>query len=660
MTERMKATVTIDLDGKRAQREIEIELRFTRIPVTDLVGFESKRVLAVDPNHSRLRIFKVPPKLPLQLREECELRKWTVDPKRKPLLEAPLSGTLTLMRHEPSTKLWRICRGLIAWFINRGLRDGVEYLIQLIIDKIKRRRSTSRATLRELLCSAVRLASRAGDVRLLEYQLKLGTPMLEHEALIGRGLERWEGQEIHAVKRLTYECAANPLTQLQQAAMLRFPGWRPRSREAMLTVDLPFFGQAGVPLLRIFSQTNQPNALVDLASLGLYILRVLLPLHAWTMRLPDRPLPRVANRLPGYVAGLPNPAVTELAMPPCRGAESVRLRLTRYRPADVDPTKAPVMLIHGYSASGTTFVHPTLRDGGLVGALCAKKRDVWVLDLRSSAGMPTAQIPWTFEEMGCQDIPLAVDHVCAQTGKEKIDIVAHCMGAAMLSLGLFPNDSLPKEFDCYRELRQALPNRIRRLVLSQVGPAVVMSPANTARAYIMQWLQHYVNLGPFELTPPPSPSAADMVDRLLSIVPYPREDFWRENPFWPPWKRTRWVGTRHRMDSLYGVTFKLDAMPDNVLDSIDDFFGPMSLKTVAQVILFARFNIVSDSKGNSATYPSRMRNNLKFPVMCLHSTQNGLVDIETRRRLIALLLAAKAKPESIEMPKMGHQDSLIG
>jgi hypothetical protein len=185
-----------------------------------------------------------------------------------------------------------------------------------------------------------------------------------------------------------------------------------------------------------------------------------------------------------------------------------------------------------------------------------------------------------------------------------------------------------------------------------------MTPANTARAYVMQWLKHYINLGAYELRPTETSAGQDMLDRLLAAVPYPRAEFYRENPMFPPWKRTPWVGTRHRMDVLFGMTFKLDAISDAVLDAIDDFFGPISLTSVAQVIHFARDHLVTDCRGDaSMSVPSSVAHGLDRPTLCLHSTENGLASIETRPRLAALLLAAGVPPDSIDRLRLHHRIS---
>ena len=115
-------------------------------------------------------------------------------------------------------------------------------------------------------------------------------------------------------------------------------------------------------------------------------------------------------------------------------------------------------------------------------------------------------------------------------------------------------------------------------------------------------------------------------------------------------------------DALYGITFKLANMEGCVLDAIDDFFGPLSLETVAQVIAFARDGVVSDRSGsgdvcNSENIARRIGH---CRVLCLHAAENGLADIATRSHLMQILEAAKLNGASVRLEGMGHQDSLIG
>lgn len=666
-----------DFDGQRC--EIELQLWSQPVTTAELTTPNGSRRVAFNPLQSRLRLYAPAVAAPDDESTGPAGPASAPPQERRLLLEAPLSGQMDLLHHAPSWVGCRILRAVVAYILNRGLRDFVGRLLDAV-----QARSTGPGLLRALL-AGLRLASWAGDKRLIAYQFKLGQPTAG-SLLQGPGsgrVQAWQGAEIRAVKTLTYNLAASPINQLSIAKVIHSSGAAGLRLTGPLSVDLAHFARVGIPLLRVASQQDQPTALADLATLGLYLGRVLLPLHAWTLRQPDRPNRASASasaaapsphidaenrRLPGVLPtprGSVTPTVVELQM-----AEGALLRLSRY-PAQADAdgrvsAAPPVLMVHGYSASGTTFAHPLLPGGGLAGTLCALGRDVWVLDLRSSAGMPGAQRPWSFEQMGCQDIPLAVDHVLTKTGAQQLDLVAHCMGAAMLSLGLLgdwggqtlPADTPP--FDLYPELRAKLPGRIRRLVLSQVGPVLRMAPSNTARAFVVSWLRQYFKLGRFEFSPRRPSPADDMLDRLLCVVPYPRRDFWRENPFWPPWKKTTWTAARHRMDALYGITFDLVNMDEPVLNAIDDFFGPSNLSTTAQVIAFARTGLVTDRQGRGGFIAAHLDRLKGCELLCLHADRNGLVDYATRGLLFDRLQASGLKGRSLRLAQVGHQDSLIG
>ena len=89
------------------------------------------------------------------------------------------------------------------------------------------------------------------------------------------------------------------------------------------------------------------------------MLRMLLTTHIWSFRLPDAPNGRKPQRLPGRIPGLPEPQINEIEVGTAK--RPARIRLTRY--ARQHPQGNPVVLIHGFSANGTTFAHPALRPG---------------------------------------------------------------------------------------------------------------------------------------------------------------------------------------------------------------------------------------------------------------------------------------------------------
>jgi len=225
--------------------------------------------------------------------------------------------------------------------------------------------------------------------------------------------------------------------------------------------------------------------------------------------------------------------------------------------------------------------------------------------------------------------------------------------------------ALPEPGDSFFRARSELPDWIRKAVMSQIGPTVVMSPANLFRGYVMSYLRYFLPLGDYQFRVTGKPGIKDqLIDRLLATLPYPEEEFDVENPVWPC-RRTAFVGTRHRMDALYGRDFNL-ANPDGsprlaqeTLEYIDDLFGPLSIDTVSQAIHFARTNMITNYAGRNI-YVLRGNLNMrwKFPTMSIHGKENGLADIATLTRLKSLFAGLNFQTEAFE--GFGHQDSLIG
>jgi pimeloyl-ACP methyl ester carboxylesterase len=299
-----------------------------------------------------------------------------------------------------------------------------------------------------------------------------------------------------------------------------------------LRLNKRYLARQQTPLLRIVDQQDGIAALTDMLAFILYAVRVILQTHALSFRRPDAPLIRIPQRLPGKAPGLPEPQIEWLTAdhntePPAR------IRLTRYNGAAAQPKVAtvtrPVLLIHGYSASGTTFAHPAV-PGNLAQTLCEAGRDVWILDMRCSAGLPTATSDWAFEAMANQDIPIAIEHVSAVHTKgdaapARVDVVAHCMGAAMFSMAMLA--------DGPRHAR--LPQKVGRVVFSQVAPVMMLSRTNVLAAYIMRYARRFVSMREYTFSPQgESTLAGQLFDRALAAMSMPRHEFRRENPFFPP------------------------------------------------------------------------------------------------------------------------------
>lgn len=631
------------LAGPAGRYWIELTLRFRDEPVSHLASHATRR-LDVAPGDSSIRVYDGrDARTRLLLLKEAERDDAA-------LFKAPLSGTLTIA--DPALGLMNVVhmvRAGVAWFGNRGLREIADW----------QSGAAPNVTWRRFPHSAMR----AGQQRRFTYALTTGTP--EKDAPADAGLAIPPGTALHATKCITYGRRSNPWRQLTELHLDTFPGVAGRP---VLKLDGRFLAGRGVPLMRIRQQQNQVAGLVDMASLGLAWLRMLASIHLWSFRAPDTPTPRRPNRLPGPIATLPPPQRKWLA--PDDHAPRVKALLTRYpQPGSGKP---PIVLIHGYSASGNTFTHRAI-PRPLARHLWEDGRDVWVLDLRTSAGLKTALRPWHFEDAALADIPVALAHVREATG-QPADVFAHCIGGVMLSMGLLADEETLERLERVdikphgqrpqrrrRELA-ALPGNIRRIVLSQKGPLVVYSDENVLRAYFLRLLRRLLLPDGYQFRAPRRQGVtANLMDRVLSTMAYPDDEFDRENPFsWS--RRARWAGFRHRMDALYARDFSLRNIREETLEAIEDLFGPLNLDTVAQGIHFARKNAITDAGGLPFT-ANRAALAARWPragTLSIHGEENGLTDVKSLEMLKASMDYAGIRFEARSIPGHGHQDCLIG
>jgi choline dehydrogenase-like flavoprotein/pimeloyl-ACP methyl ester carboxylesterase len=658
IVERMRGAARLkDRNGVPVDCKIELTFQFRPVPLAQLAPPGAPMRVAA----GELRIFK-----------ESDWSRWNRDgePQGKSGIvqyQGPVSGELRLLHREASTSRARQCRSLRAWLRNRGLRDIWQWLADPRQRDVSGGLAGALKAAWKMFCATCAVASHAGEVRRLEYELQI-----DPNPAIDTGLFAIEpGQPIRGAKRLTYARRSNPWRQLMEMTLREFPVLSETSAlQPILELDLRYLAQQQVPLLRIVEQQDQPAAIADLASFLAYFARLLVSVHSWSFRGPDAPEPREPQRLPGLVkaprvlrlfkCGLPDPEVEEIDVDRLPGGQPVRVRLTRYRWNR--KASHPVVMIHGYSASGTTFAHHAVRPN-LAEHFCRRNRDVWILDLRTSSGMPTARHPWAFEDAGLADIPAAFDFIHRETG-EKLYVVAHCMGSVMFSMAVLKP---PEPGDPYFRERSELPQRVEKAVLSQIGPVVVMSPANILRAYVLGYARHYLPLADYDFRVKPDPGLVDqLIDRLLATLPYPEHEFDVENPLWPC-RRTPFVGTRHRMDALYGRDFSLAArngtplIGRRALEYIDDLFGPLSIETVSQGIHLARMQVITTRAGHNEF---ALRENMKrwsFPTLSIHGEENGLADVATLDLLEKLF--AQDEPSRFrkkKIPGFGHQDCLIG
>lgn len=640
------------LAGPVGEHWVELTLSFRQVRIARLATQDSVR-LQLKPDESHIRVYargqdaRGQPASWREVRSRLLLLK-EYERDLQAVLRAPLSGRLTV--HEPALGWMNVVhmgRSMVDWWRNRGLREFADWWEGRGPDVGWTRFPHS--------------AMRAGQQRRFDYGLVVGAP-----TQVAPGAPALaQGARLRGEKCITYGHRSNPWRQLTEMTLRGMPGV---AGKPVLKLDGRFLAGQGFPLMRITRQQNQVQALADFAALGLSWGRMLASTHLWSFRAPDAPPPHRPRRLPGVVPGLPPPRRTWLRVD--HGDPGVQALLTHYPQPGSD--KPPIVLIHGYSASGNTYTHDAI-PRPMARHLWEDGRDVWVLDLRTSAGLRTALRPWHFEDVALADIPLALEHVSQATGRSA-DVFAHCIGAVMLSMGLLadedtlerlrhvdvkPGTRVPQRHD--RQVGQ-LRERIRRVVLSQKGPLLVYSDDNVLRAYFMRLLRRVLLPDGYQFRAHAGQGVAgNVLDRVLSTLVYPDDEYDRENPYaWS--RRAPWAGFRHRMDALYARDFSLRNIEDRTLDALEDLFGPLNLDTVSQAIHFARKNAITDGSGLPFT-ANRAALAARWPrggTLSIHGEENGLADIKSLEVLQSAMRFAGVPYESALVPEHGHQDCLIG
>jgi alpha/beta hydrolase fold len=93
---------------------------------------------------------------------------------------------------------------------------------------------------------------------------------------------------------------------------------------------------------------------------------------------------------------------------------------------DVAPERGPVLLLHGTGVRANLFYGPPERRG-FVHALVDAGYDVWASNWRASMDLPPH--PYTLDQAAVYDHPAAIKAILADTGRERLKVVAHCQGS---------------------------------------------------------------------------------------------------------------------------------------------------------------------------------------------------------------------------------------
>jgi pimeloyl-ACP methyl ester carboxylesterase len=132
-----------------------------------------------------------------------------------------------------------------------------------------------------------------------------------------------------------------------------------------------------------------------------------------------------------------SPAVHDERVVPFTARDGLACNLVHVR-GQREPTKGPVLLVHGAGVRGNIFRAPV--DRTLVDALVDAGYDVWLENWRASIDLPPNE--WTLDQAAACDHPAAVEKVVAETGADEVKAVIHCQGSTSFMMsavaGLVP------------------------------------------------------------------------------------------------------------------------------------------------------------------------------------------------------------------------------
>jgi cholesterol oxidase len=449
------------------------------------------------------------------------------------------------------------------------------------------------------------------------------------------------GQRLDARKsfRPGAKASVSVLRQLSQAE-LRLDGLS----VGRLLLDEGDLAQRGEPLLSLRRQSSAPDALADAIVGGLYVARRAAPrlVQSYLSRaMRSAPRPEgLAKRFPGAVGTL---------KPEVHFVGTSGARLSRYRPSDGTNAKAsqvPLLLLHGMGASGSSYtLEGDAQHTSYVRHALKTRRDVWVLDLRSSIGnefgrLSAESAQWTAELIATQDIPAAINKVLEEARQHKLDVFGHCMGGLMMWMALLSDPALGK--------------KIHAAVFSQTTPWLVPTAFNRLRGFLATYLLRYLRIEEVGTTPefaldvstggpdhknaalrwnhdPAAQQANRWVDMLLAEFPYDDDDLAQQAAINASVDRNDAIdwAVRRRADGIFGQLFHLQNVSAGTLRQLDAMLGWVKMNMLAQAIHFARERVLTDAQGRNLWLDDdNLRACLPFPLLIVHGRRNRVFEWE--------------------------------
>jgi cholesterol oxidase len=608
----------------------------------------------------------------------------------------PVRGSVKFARRVSSEPWQRRLRAINAMLMNGYLYSQLKELL------FSKRFSGYEARFKEVADLAWRLISVIGEIREYHYEMIVtrnfyvhpdGRPCKDNDAEQApektlensRVLLFAKGDRLIGKKAFFFGFKANPWVQFTTLELfLQRVGSESRLHIGALRSDLSYFANFNSFLIKVFQQGDVTTSFAHVGSLLLFFGRAIASAHLLTFktqRYVERALKEFSPKAsrPGEVEGARRNNLHTLK------GDLRHVRLTHYwadkKPSDQsDEAQAAhqksVLFIHGFGASSNTFTESSRNKKSAVSHMIASGLDVWLVDLRTSNASRLRRRFFSFDEIGDTDIVQAVDYIqdwkrqhktSLNVEEQKIAVVAHCIGVAMLSNAL---------------LNGRLKQRIARLVLTQVGFVVELTAYNHARNALLAGIRQFVGnayfdtrvwpkearnaLGTKGATPALSePAASPPLDWLLSSFVY-RSNEWLTLSSW--WRQPSWLAQYNRMSALYAPLMTLNNMHRATLERLHLLIAGVNIKGYSQTLFYSLVRRLTNRHGEVLLSVDAIAKNVDFPLLFLSGSDNRVFHPSGAARSAQLVANAWAqagindarKVYSLEIEGYGHQDLWLG
>lgn len=538
---------------------------------------------------------------------------------------------------------WRQSTAVLSFVARRGVSE----LFAAAPAKPGERKTT--------LCRRLQLFWRAARVhtvrRVLDYRIELQDGSTRRIKICGRKLLAFKpGSEDPWTTLLELPATIRELK-------LRHGSWLcMRKRRIELRVDALDLLKRRVYQL---TETNDtPAGIAQMLGVSAFWMRALLSTHYWSFRGLDygRQLPRV---VPGNVVYAHGHAIVPEVIPfevprPKRVRESMMLALTRYRQPDC--SDRVILLTHGLAHGGEIFTTDTVPKC-LVAYLVEKNYDVWVLDNRMSnrlsdwkGTVDVPREPSSLDDIAQFDIPRAVDIVCRITGQAKISVLAHCMGAAAMSMAILSG----------RLSRAPRDSRIERLILHAVSPWMVPSNSSRASALIATVFGDLLGDQILETVPPKTPGPIDqLVDRIGSSIGWDKKHRFAHHLD----VRGDAMGTAicNRLTLFYGRQWLHENLDPRTHQQLYRLVGPAHVSFAKQAYFFALRQRLTDREGGNVYLTEQsVEAYWTFPTLLACGTGNKVFAPEGNARSYRILKSLGRDVSYLPVAGIGHLDFFLG